>query len=54
MIVYEVICLCCKKAFQLHEGTAKYKQFKKNRKGKFCCDDCSHKIKMEAIKHFFR
>ncbi|PEJ82126.1 DUF2197 domain-containing protein, partial [Bacillus toyonensis] len=30
------------------------KQFKENPKGKYCCDECSHKIRLEAIKHFFR
>lgn len=54
MIFYEVICFCCKSVFRVNEGTEKYKQFKKNPKGKYCCDECSHKIRIEAIKHFFR
>ncbi|PEI81476.1 DUF2197 domain-containing protein [Bacillus toyonensis] len=54
MIFYEVICFCCKNVFRVYEGTEKYKQFKKNPNGKYCCDECSHKIRLEAIKHFFR
>ncbi|MFE7695732.1 DUF2197 domain-containing protein, partial [Bacillus tropicus] len=23
-------------------------------KGVYCCDECSHKIQLEAIKNFFR
>ena len=54
MSYYEVICYSCKKEFRVIEGTMKYKQFKENRKGKFCCEDCSHKIRLDAIKNFFR
>ncbi|MGE8207340.1 DUF2197 domain-containing protein [Heyndrickxia sp. NPDC080065] len=54
VIFYEVICLCCKQVFRVYEGTEKYNKFKKNRNGKYCCDDCSHKIKIEAMKNFFR
>ncbi|PEA88148.1 DUF2197 domain-containing protein [Bacillus thuringiensis] len=54
MIFYEVICFCCKSVFLVNEGTEKYKQFKENPKGKYCCDECSRKIRLEAIKHFFR
>ncbi|MBJ8030489.1 DUF2197 domain-containing protein [Bacillus cereus group sp. N21] len=54
MIFYEVICFCCKNVFRVYEGTRKYNQFKKNQEGKYCCDECSHKIQLEAIKHLFR
>lgn len=54
MIFYEVICFCCKKVFRVYEGTEKYKRFKENQKGMYCCEDCDHKIRIEAIKNFFR
>lgn len=54
MIYYEVLCYSCKQKFRVYEGSLKYKQFKKNGNGIFCCEDCSHKIRMDAIKNFFR
>jgi uncharacterized protein YlaI len=54
MISYEVKCFSCKKVFRVYEGTVKYKLFKENRKGIYSCEDCDHKIRMEAIKNFFR
>ncbi len=55
MIYYEATCFSCIKVFRVYEGTEIYKQFKKNMKGKyFCCEDCSHNIRLEAIKNFFR
>lgn len=27
---------------------------KEKPKGVYCCDECSHKIQLEAIKNFFR
>jgi len=54
MIKYEIVCFSCKKVFEVIEGTAKYKQFKEYRKGVYCCDECGHNIRMDAIKNFFR
>lgn len=54
MIFYEVKCFSCKKVFRVYEGTEKYKLFKENRKGIYSCEDCDHKIRIEAIKNFFR
>ncbi|WP_425388177.1 DUF2197 domain-containing protein [Ectobacillus panaciterrae] len=53
MIYYEVVCISCRKIFRVYEGTQKYKQFKENRKGKYTCEQCSHDIRLEAIKNFF-
>ncbi|WP_425388122.1 DUF2197 domain-containing protein [Ectobacillus panaciterrae] len=53
MIYYEVVCISCRKIFRVYEGTQKYKQFKENRKGKYTCEQCSHNIRLEAIKNFF-
>ncbi|WP_235864098.1 DUF2197 domain-containing protein [Sutcliffiella halmapala] len=54
MFYYEVLCFSCKKVFRVYEGTLKYKQFKENRESKYCCEECSHQIRLEAIKNFFR
>ncbi len=40
--------------FRVYEGSEKYKRFKEKPKGVYCCDECSHKIQLEAIKNFFR
>ncbi|QCR30591.1 hypothetical protein C1N54_27725 (plasmid) [Priestia megaterium] len=50
---YEVICISCRKKFKVYEGTLKYKLVKENIKGKYTCEDCGHKIRLEAIKSFF-
>ncbi|MGM0922154.1 MAG: DUF2197 domain-containing protein [Bacillota bacterium] len=54
MLYYEVLCFSCKKVYRVYEGTREYKQFKKNRKSIFCCEECSFNIRLEAIKNFFR
>lgn len=50
---YEVICISCRKKFKVYEGTLKYKLVKENMKGKYTCEDCGHRIRLEAIKIFF-
>lgn len=54
MIYYEILCYSCKRKFKVYEGSLKYKQFKESRSRIFCCDDCSLKIRLDAIKNFFR
>ncbi|HDR6311607.1 TPA: DUF2197 domain-containing protein [Bacillus cereus] len=54
MMFYEIFCFSCKNKFRVYEGSEKYKRFKEKPKGTYCCDECSHKIQLEAIKHFFR
>ncbi|WP_081755927.1 DUF2197 domain-containing protein [Paucisalibacillus sp. EB02] len=54
MFYYEVLCYSCKKIFKVYEGSPKYKQAKENKIKVFCCDDCNHKIRIEAINNFFR
>ncbi|MFS0673686.1 DUF2197 domain-containing protein [Ornithinibacillus sp. 179-J 7C1 HS] len=53
MFYYEVLCYNCKKTFKVYEGSQKYKQAKENNIKVFCCEDCDHRIRMEAIKNFF-
>ncbi|QQP10941.1 hypothetical protein FJQ98_17010 [Lysinibacillus agricola] len=50
MISYSARCIFCKKTFEVVEGTRKYKLYKQNMKGKFSCEDCDSKIKLEARK----
>ncbi|MFS0878466.1 DUF2197 domain-containing protein [Metabacillus niabensis] len=54
MFSYEVICFSCRKTFRVYEGSKEYERFKKNRNSAFCCEDCHHLIRIEAIKYFFR
>ncbi|WP_245208829.1 DUF2197 domain-containing protein [Gottfriedia endophytica] len=54
MFSYEVICYSCRKKYKVIEGTTQYKQFKENKNTVFCCEDCNHKIRLDAIKNFFR
>lgn len=54
MIYYEILCYSCKRKFKVYVGSLKYIQFKEKKNRIFCCEDCSHKIRMDAIKHFFR
>lgn len=53
MIMYDVRCFCCKKTFQVVEGSKKYQHFKRNMKGKFSCDACEDKIYLEARGNLF-
>ncbi|MEF3306202.1 DUF2197 domain-containing protein [Paenibacillus sp. GYB003] len=50
----EIKCYSCKKVFRVDEGTEEYKQYKKNRNGLYCCEECNEKIRLEAILDFFR
>ncbi len=52
MMFYEIVCFSCKNIFRVYEGSEKYKRFKEKPKGAYCCDECSHKIQLEAIKNF--
>ena len=54
MFFYEVLCTSCRKVFRVYEGSLHFKLIKKNKTKYFCCEDCSHKIRMDAIKNFFR
>lgn len=54
MFYYEILCYSCRKIFRVYEGSLNYKLFKENKTKFFCCEDCSHKIRMDAIKNFFR
>ncbi|HFJ9369791.1 DUF2197 domain-containing protein [Bacillus cereus] len=54
MMFYEIVCFSCKNIFRVYEGSEKYKRFKEKPKGTYCCDECSHRIQLEAIKNFFR
>ncbi|MFC0416185.1 DUF2197 domain-containing protein [Cytobacillus solani] len=54
MIYYEILCYSCKRKFKVYEDSLKYKQFKESRSRIFCCDNCSLKIRLDAIKNFFR
>lgn len=50
MITYKIICFCCKNPFFVEEGSRKYQLYKKNMKGKFACENCDHKVYLEARK----
>ncbi len=52
MMFYEIVCFSCENIFRVYEGSEKYKRFKEKPKGVYCCDECSHKIQLEAIKNF--
>lgn len=54
MFSYEVTCGSCKRKFKLLEGSRQYKLFKEREVKIFNCEDCNHKIRMDAIKNFFR
>lgn len=54
MIYYEILCYSCKSKFKVYEGSLKYKLFKENKTKYFCCEDCNFKIRLDAIKYFFR
>ncbi|AOZ90817.1 DUF2197 domain-containing protein [Paenibacillus crassostreae] len=54
MFYQEVLCFSCKKIFRVYEGSLQYKQAKERKSSFFCCEDCSHKIRIEAILNFFR
>ncbi|MEK9199686.1 DUF2197 domain-containing protein [Lysinibacillus halotolerans] len=49
---YEVTCLSCKQKYKVYEGSKQYKDVKERKSNLFCCEDCGHKIRMEAIKNF--
>ena len=53
LIYYEVECRYCKSKFHAIEGTKKYADYKKNRKGKLSCDDCDRKIEADSRKYLF-
>lgn len=45
-------CYICKRQFDVFEGTQAYDQVKRNRKGMHCCEDCKHRIELEAKLQF--
>ncbi len=53
MYHYVSNCICCKKDFKILEGSRKYQLYKQNMNGKFTCDDCSHKVELDARKALF-
>jgi len=54
MFSFKIVCTICKQNFQALEGTEKYRQFKENKKSPLVCEDCSDKIRFEAIMNFMR
>ncbi|GLC89290.1 hypothetical protein LYSBPC_24170 [Lysinibacillus piscis] len=54
MYYYLAKCFCCKQEFKILEGTLKFQEYKRNRDGKYSCDDCNQKIEMEARKALFQ
>ncbi|QCR31125.1 DUF2197 domain-containing protein [Lysinibacillus sp. SGAir0095] len=54
MFYYEIICSSCRQKFRLVEGSLKYKLFKEKTNMIFRCEACESKIRMDAIKNFFR
>ncbi|MCM3388313.1 DUF2197 domain-containing protein [Ureibacillus chungkukjangi] len=54
MFYYEIVCSSCRRTFRLSEGTLKYKLFKERTNKIFRCEACESKIRMDAIKNFFR
>ena len=53
MIKYRIHCFCCKRWFEVEEGTQKYKRYKENMNGKFACQTCEDKIYLEARANLF-
>lgn len=53
MIYYEIKCRYCKKQFKVYEGSKKYADYKRNREGKFSCDDCDRNIEADSRKYLF-
>ena len=51
MMFYEIVCFSCKNIFRVYEGSENISDLKRNQKA-YCCDECSHKIQLEAIKNF--
>ncbi|RKN74901.1 hypothetical protein D7M11_26865 [Paenibacillus ginsengarvi] len=47
-------CYICKRTFEVFEGTQAYDQVKRNFKGMHCCEDCKHRIELEARLQFGR
>lgn len=49
---YDVTCYCCRRVFDVFEGTQAYDRVKRNRKGMHCCEDCKQRIELEARLQF--
>jgi len=47
-------CYSCRRTFDVLEGTQAYDRVKRNRKGIHCCEDCKHRIELEARLQFGR
>ncbi|MDI2587061.1 DUF2197 domain-containing protein [Psychrobacillus sp. NEAU-3TGS] len=54
MFYYEIVCCSCRQKFRVYEGSLKYKLYKERTNKVFHCEDCNSKIRMDAIKNFFR
>lgn len=54
MHYYEVICSSCRNKFRVYEGSLRFRQLKERTDKIFRCEECYSKIRMDAIKNFFR
>mgnify|MGYP001165761158 CR=1 FL=1 len=44
----QAICYICKKKFAVDEDEAAFQRLKRNAKAMHCCEDCKHRIELEA------
>ncbi|WP_082798923.1 DUF2197 domain-containing protein [Metasolibacillus sp. FSL H7-0170] len=54
MFYYEITCSSCKNKFKVYEDSLRFRQLKERTHSIFRCDECYSKIRMDAIKNFFR
>lgn len=54
MFYYEVTCSSCKNKFRVYEDSLRFRQVKERTSKIFRCEECYSKIRMDAIKNFFR
>ncbi|MFP3919064.1 DUF2197 domain-containing protein [Lysinibacillus telephonicus] len=54
MYYYEVLCYSCRQKFRVYEGSLKYKLLKERTNKIFRCEECDHKVRIDAIKNFFK
>ncbi|UED79219.1 DUF2197 domain-containing protein [Lysinibacillus sp. CD3-6] len=54
MFFYEIVCSSCRQKFRVYEDSLRYRLFKERTNKIFRCEVCESKIRMDAIKNFFR
>ncbi|MFK7693847.1 DUF2197 domain-containing protein [Paenibacillus sp. HJGM_3] len=49
---YDAVFKCCKQPYRIYAGSESFQALKENKQAPIVCDDCSDRIRFEAIMNF--